>query len=132
MRVRNAREDAPAIWLVTPNKRAVKHPVDKMFRTGIIAIVEGRPVLSPNAKDEGWRLLQDECTPEEWAAWKVFAEQEAKAKGRLRLAQEHRPACLQGRVLSKNRSTREYVPPAVVAADKPKVSKAGTAPQKSE
>lgn len=132
MRVRNAREDAPAIWLITPNGRAVKHPVDKMFTSGIVAIVSGRPVLDPGARDKGWRILQEECTPEEWASWSAFAEQEAKAKGRLRIASEHRPKCLQRRLTSKQQTAREYVPPSIMAADKPKVSKAGTAPQRSE
>lgn len=129
MRVRNAREDAPYVWLLTPTGRPVKHPVDKMLSSKVVKIDQGRPTIRPLAAEKGWRLLKDACTPDEWTAWLAFSEEERKAGGRLRIAKEYRPACMQVRSPARP-IAREYVPPGTVPmAGKPKASKGATAPQ---
>lgn len=128
-RVRDAKSDAPMVWLVTPTGRPVKHPYGPGFTSQVIRTDEGRPVLRPSARDKGWRFMQDACSPAEWTAWCKFAEQESRSKGRLRIADKYKPKCLLERKSTRQRNAREYVPE---EEDKPKSSKAGAAPQKSE
>lgn len=119
------------VWLITPTGRPVKHPYGLGFTSQVIKTDEGQPVLRPSAREKGWRFLQDACTPAEWAAWLEFSRQEHKSKGRLRIADKFKPKCLLNRTSTREQNAREYVPDGYVE-DKPKVSKGGTAPQKSE
>lgn len=120
---RNALEPPPTVWMIAPGGAARRLPMARNINTGVFMIVDGAVVLRPAARKRGWRILEDECTPEEWSAWLVYSAIEAKALGKMRIPMEHRPACLQKRTAQRT-SARVYTPAGVKQVPKAESAKA--------
>jgi hypothetical protein len=120
-RVRDAKEDAPSIWLVSPRGKPFKHPLGLTFNSKLIKMDGGRPTLRPYALERGYQFLHDVLEPDEVGGWREYARQEMAAKGRLRIPTELLPRALQNRDTSRAKP-RVFVPSAEMAAKKVRVS----------
>ncbi len=85
------------VWLICPEGLPTKIPNEKHISNGLTISVQGQVILLPSAKADGWRVMEEHCSPKEWATWLLYVEQGDKVGWRIaKLADEFVPECVRG------------------------------------
>jgi hypothetical protein len=111
-RLSHAQEPALKIWFLDPHNNPVRLSIRANINNGVTYILKGKVLIYPDAAEKGWRKMQPECTPQEWAVWSAYSDQCDKGRTE-RPDASMLPACI--RKTNDAERRRPFVPPASVA-----------------